>query len=149
VTDTGTQLFTIAESGSQFFIRISAPSTGVLTSPYRERNQDCLQEVQALMTLGTSNQRRILARVTPERQLEFYEQPDPTIPLIYVDGEYHFYTMHGTVLEPYIPPIGQFAQYIGSSQIILPFDSARTPTCFIARVRYWPQTGKVRVDSDY
>jgi hypothetical protein len=147
ITDTGTQISTIASSGNQFFTLISAPASGILTCPYRENGFDCLKEIQNLMALGTINHRKILARVSPERQLEFYEQPDPESPSIYMDRQGHFYTHQGIVLKPYFPPIGQFASYSGSSRIMMPFDKYRTPACFIERAAYLPKTGRVVINT--
>lgn len=147
ITDTGTQISAIANAGNQFFTRVSAPDSGLLTCPYRENGYDCLNEIEMLMALGTVNHRKILARVSPERQLEFYGQPDPEHPLIYMDRQGNFYTHQGIKLKPYYPPIGQFASYSGSSQILLPFDQKKMPACFIERAAYYPKTGKVVINS--
>jgi len=147
ISDTGSQILSIANAGDQFFTRITAPSSNVLTCPHRDNGEDCLKEIQSLMTLGTSNHRRILARVTPERQLEFYEQPDPETPSVYMDGRGQFWTFQGTPLKAYFPPVGQFARYSGSGRIILPFDKARIPACFIEGASYNPQTGRLRIQS--
>ena len=147
ITDTGRQISTIADAVSQFFTRISAPITGILTCSFRDRGHDCLKEITALMALGTSNHRKILARVSPERQLEFYEQPDPNDPSVYMDGKGVFITYQGTPLKPYFPPIGQYVRYFGSSHILMPFDKSRVPVCFIERASYFPITGKVVINS--
>ena len=146
ITDTGIQISAIANSGNQFFTRISAPNSGVLTCPYRENGTDCLMEIQMLMALGTVNHRKMLARVSPERQLEFYEQPDPAHPSIYMDRQGRFNTHQGIILKPYFPPIGKFAGYTGTSRIMMPFDRNRTPACFIERAAYWPKTGRVKIN---
>lgn len=145
ISDTGSQISAIANVGSQFFTRITAPASNVLTCPYRDNGEDRLKEIQNMMALGTSNHRRILARVTPERELEFYEQPDPETPSVYMDGKGQFWTFQGTPLKAYFPPVGQFARYSGSSRIILPFDKARVPACFIEGASYYPLTGRLRI----
>jgi hypothetical protein len=145
IADTGSQIEEIASAGSQFFTRITAPISLVKTCPYRDNGEDCLKEIQNLMALGTSNHRRILARVTPERQLEFYEQPDPYNPSVYMDARGHFWTFQGTPLKAYFPPVGQFARYSGSSRILLPFDKARMPACFIEGASYYPQSGRLKI----
>ena len=146
ITDTGTQITAIANDGNQFFTRIRAFDSGVLTCPYRNNGCDCLKEIRALMTLGTSNQRKILANVTVERALEFYEQPDSQVPSIYMDEKGVFYTFQGTALRPYFPPIGKFAIYSGSGRMMQPFDKNRVPACFIESAVYWPKTGKVQIN---
>ncbi|MDW7755303.1 MAG: hypothetical protein SCH68_09075 [Brevefilum sp.] len=145
IADTGSQIEEIANAGSQFFTRITAPVSSVMTCPYRDNGEDCLKEIQNLMALGTANHRRILARVTPERQLEFFEQPDPDTPSVYMDGRGQFWTFQGTPLKAYFPPVGQFARYSGSSSILLPFDKVRIPACFIEGASYYPQSGRLRI----
>ncbi|MDF1520698.1 MAG: hypothetical protein P1P73_09480 [Brevefilum sp.] len=145
IADTGSQIEEIANAGSQFFTRITAPVSSVMTCPYRDNGEDCLKEIQNLMALGTANHRRILARVTPERQLEFFEQPDPDTPSVYMDGRGQFWTFQGTPLKAYFPPVGQFARHSGSSSILLPFDKVRIPACFIEGASYYPQSGRLRI----
>jgi len=145
IADTGSQIEEIASAGSQFFTRITVPVSSVMTCPYRDNGEDCLKEIQNLMTLGTSNHRRILARVTPERQLEFYEQPDPDTPSVYMDGRGQFWTFQGTPLKAYFPPVGQFARYLGSSRILLPFDKVCMLACFVEGASYYPQSGRLRI----
>lgn len=147
ITDTGRQISTIADAGSQFFTRISAPTSGILTCSFRDRGHDCLKEITALMALGTSNHRKILARVSPERQLEFYEQPEPDDPSVYMNERGDFISYQGIPRKPYFPPVGEFARYSGSSQILLPFDKNRMPVCFIERASYFPIAGRVVINS--
>ena len=147
ITDTGRQISAIANAGNQFFTRISSPDSGLLTCPYRDQGEDCLNEIRRLMALGTNNHRKILARVSPDRQLEFYEQPDPGQPSVYMNEQSLFFTYQGTPLKPYFPPVGHFARYSGSSQILMPFDKNRVPVCFIERASFWQGTGKVVINS--
>jgi hypothetical protein len=145
IADTGSQIEEIASAGNQFFTHITATTSNVMTCPYRDNGEDCLKEIRNLMALGTSNHRRILARVTPERQLEFYEQPDPDMPSVYMDGRGQFWTFQGTPLKAYFPPVGQFARYSGSSRILLPFDKVRMPACFVEGASYCPQSDRLRI----
>ena len=147
ITDTGAQISAIANAGNQFFTRITTPDTEVLICPFRDNGFDCLKEIKALMALGTTRQRKLFARVLPERQLDFYEQPDPDSPSVYLSARGQFFTCQGTALREYFPPVGQFACYSGSSRIMLPFDKHRVPVCFIERASYWPKTGKVVINS--
>jgi len=147
VTDTGDQLAAIATSGNQFFTKIDTITSGVNTSPYRANGYSCLREIQALMNLGTSNNRLILASVNYFRQLEFYEQPDPKIPTVFLNDDCVFYTSLGQPLKPYLPPVGQFAAYLGSSDLLHPFDQVKAPPAFISLVEIWPETGGVKIHS--
>jgi len=94
------------------------------------------------MHLGTADQRRVLAWVTPERHLHFYPQPDPQDADLYLDREGHFFTKQGVPLRPWRPPVGRFARLMGSNRINLPWDRYRLPTCFVERAAYWVDRGR-------
>ncbi len=145
VTDTSEQLLAIAGFGGQFFPKITAEPTGVAISPYRKDGLTCLAEIKKLMTLGTENQRLVLAEVSANRHLRFYEQPQPDQPDVYMDQFSRFYTREGVPLKPWRPPVGRYARFSGANRINLPWDKNRLPACFIAGAEYWPQTGKFRV----
>ena len=91
VSDTSEQLLAIAGFGGQFFPKITAAPTGIATSPYRKDGLTCLAEVKKLMALGTENQRLVLAEVSPNRHLRFYEQPQPDQADVYMDRFSRFY----------------------------------------------------------
>ncbi len=145
VCDTGGQLASIAACGNQFFEKIISISTGIQTSPYRMKGKDCLTEIEALLHLGTSNQRLALATVTPERHLRFYEQPDPQGADIYIDSQSRFFTKACVPIAPYLPPVGRFARLAATTHVSLPWDRNRLPACFIAYAEYFPKTGRVVV----
>ncbi|MGC9424032.1 hypothetical protein, partial [Vibrio sp.] len=147
LTDTGSQLLAIATAGNQFFSKIDCLTTGTLTSPYRANGYSCLREAQGLMHLGTQNNRLILARVNHLRQLEFYEQPDPKTPTVFLNENNIFFDTYGMPLKPYFPPVGQFASFTGSADLLLPFDRVKSPPAFISQVEYWPTTGGVKIHS--
>ena len=144
LTDTSNQLHAITTAGDQFFSKIVTPTTGIKTSPYRANGYSCLREIQDLMNLGTGS-RLILASVNHLRQLEFYEQPDPNTPTVYLDDQCIFYTSLSQPLKPYNPPIGQFATYKGSADLMQPFDKPKAPPAFVGQVEYWPVTGGVKI----
>jgi hypothetical protein len=100
VEDTGAQISTIAAAGNQFFKRIETFQTGVESSPYRTSGYTCLKEIEDLMHMGTSSNRLVLAKVTPERILQFYEQPDPENPTVFLDQNGIFITSRGKRLNP-------------------------------------------------
>jgi hypothetical protein len=145
VSDTLEQLLAIAAHGGQFFTRITAETTGVAISPYRKAGETCLAEIRNLMELGTQNQRLMLAAVTPQRQLRFYEQNQPKEPDLYMDNYNRFFNRQGVLLPPWHPPVGRFARFSGTSRINHPWDRQRLPACFVAGAEYWPQTGKSRI----
>ncbi len=136
VSETSDQLLDIATAGGQFFRRITAAPTGIRISPYRMSGSSCQAEIEALMKMGTQHQRLVLAQVTPERHLRFYEQPDPKDGDIYLDAHGRFYTLQGVPLKAWRPPVGRFARLSGSNRINLPWDKHRLPACFIAGAVY-------------
>jgi hypothetical protein len=103
-------------------------------------------EIEDLMQLGTSNNRLVLAKVTPERILQFYEQPDPGVPTVLMDQKRRFITSRGRILSQYMPPIGQWAGFSGTNWVDAPWDKHRLPLCFIERVRLDCLTGKVVIN---
>lgn len=145
--DTGSQIQTAVNAADQFLPRVKIPASGVLTSPYRFDQINCLGDIKRLMDLGTSNHRRILAAVTPQRHLEFYEQPDPALPSFYMTRHGQFVNFEGVPLNPHQPPVGHFVRFAGSNRITMPFDKARVPTCFIEGAEFNPATGRVRVSA--
>ncbi|MBG0771659.1 MAG: hypothetical protein H0S82_08115, partial [Anaerolineaceae bacterium] len=145
VSDTSEQLLAIAGFGGQFFPKITAEQTGIAISPYRKDGLTCLAEIKKLMTLGTENQRLVLAEVSANRHLRFYEQPQPDQADVYMDQFSRFYTREGVPLRAWRPPVGHYARFSGANRINLPWDKNRLPACFIAGAEYWPQTGKFRV----
>lgn len=136
--DTGAQLFAIATAANQFFTNVGTITTGVNTSPYRDNGLTGYKEVLALMKLGTSNQRLITSCVNPQRRLYWYEQPDPSDPTIYLDRFGRFFTKEQKFLQPYFPPIGQFAILSGIDRLVMPFDRHRIPTYFVDQATYTP-----------
>lgn len=147
ISDTGEQLADIAAAGDQFFTKITSLVTGIQASPYRMNGYDCLEEIEALLNLGTSNQRLVLARVTPERRLTFYEQPNPDEADLYMDDRSRFYTRECVPLPSYLPPVGRFVRLAVTTSVRLPWDKNRMPACFIAGAEYFPQSGRVVIKS--
>jgi hypothetical protein len=145
VSDTGSQLAALAGAGGQFFEKIKTLSTGIQTSPYRMKGLDCLAEIKALLKLGTCNQRLMLAAVTPERHLRFYEQPASEEEDLYMDHQSRFFTQQYVPIPPYLPPVGRYVHLAATTRVRLPWDRNRLPACFIAYAEYFPRTGRVRV----
>lgn len=145
--DTGAQLLAIATQGlaDQFFERVTTLTTGLQTCPYRDAGLSCLEEVERLMEMGTSNQRLVLARVSAARHLEFYEQPSPSLPAVFLDQHGVFLTNKGRRIPPYAPPVGQWAAYAGTGGIAQPWDSVKAPTCFITKAVLNLRTGHVTI----
>jgi hypothetical protein len=139
IADTGTILNDIAAAGNQFFTNVTSLTTGVAASPYRDNAKTCYDEIIALMNLGTSNQRRILADVSPIRELVFYEQPPSDQIDGYMDRFGRYYTKDMHPLPAYLPPIGKNVMLSSHDRIVLPFDFERAPSYFVDNFTYIPE----------
>ena len=137
----------IADTGHQFFKVVRSLTTGVQTSPFRYRQQSCLKEIKDLMALGIANQRMILADVSSDLVLKFYEQPDPTVPTAFMDRNGRFFTREGRQIDPHSPPVGQWVGLADMNHFTMPFDKARVPGCFIKHATYDLVSGRVKVNS--
>lgn len=145
VCDSADLLATAVGFGDQFFTRVGVAPTGIDICPYRAKPVNCLAEVKGLMALGTSDGRRLLADLSADRGLRFYEQPNPREPEIYVDAQFGMFSMDGTPIPPWTPPMGKFARLM-TAHLMDPFDAQRLPATFIERVSYFPQTGRLRIN---
>ena len=143
--DTGAQLAEVAAAGGQFIERITSLSTGIRTSPYCFEPETCLQRIEGLMMAGTSQQRLVLARVSPQRHLDFYEQPSNQTPTALMDLQGRFYSLEGKPLAPYQPPVGQYVYLSGTDQLTFPWDRHRFPACFVHKAAYHFHSGAVQI----
>jgi len=146
LTDTGEQIGTIAADADQFFNHVWSISSGRKSCPYLYEPVNALQKIQGLMALGTSNDRMILADVSADRNLTFYEQPEPDTPTAYLTSSGKLYTDKGILLPAYRPPVGQYAILANTPTFTMPFDKNRVPTCFIANAVYYPKVNRLLVN---
>ncbi len=137
--DSGQIIQDIATDSNQFFTHISGPSSGVIATPYRDNGLSALEEITALMKFGTSNFRSILAEVTPERRLRFYEQPPQFEPTAYLDRHGRYFTRTAQMLPAYRPPIGQWAVLSGLDHAVPYFEGKRAPAYFVDRAEFTPE----------
>lgn len=115
--------------------------SGLLTLPYRDGSETCLQVVQDLQSKGTSNNRRLLSRVNPQRQLIVYEEPLPTSDVAYrLRSDGLLYTMSGQPIPSHTCPVGQYATV---DDLVL----AQVPAnqVFIDEVEYRPKDDTFRI----
>ncbi len=146
IQDLGTHIFNIATAGDQFFNHIWSFTTGNTISPYVQEDITCLDQIKKLMHIGTSNNRLVLAKVSEDLNLTFYEQPDPDMPTAYLSNQGKFYTNKGILLAAWRPPVGQYAIFSHTSRFTLPFDKNRVPTCFVANASYYPNHQRLLIN---
>ncbi len=148
VADTGEQILNTATAGGQFFERITGLTTSVETCPYQRNPISAQKRLEHLMTLGTADHRMVLASVSANRHLSFYEQPDSSTPPVYITRNGRFYTFQGIPIPPAQPPVGQFAALANTARVSHPFDQHRLPTCFVRNALLNTITGVIHINNE-
>lgn len=96
--DTAAQVAAIAASHGQFIASTDQDVTsGISISPYRDGDATALYEAEQLLTMGTSNNRRMLAWVDRSRVLRVYEEPTSSNP--------YFLLRDGSLSTPFDTPL--------------------------------------------
>jgi hypothetical protein len=144
---TTTQIANIIAAKGQFFTGVRVVNaSGVTSSEYRDGDQTALAEVKALLESGTINNRRLLARVGFNRQVEIFEEPASSSAPWLLEAS-------GRLLDPkYLPanlyscPVGF---WLGLKDVIPPYVAAAyllKPTpMFIEETTYYPDTNRLEL----
>jgi hypothetical protein len=74
--ETTAQISTMANGTGDITAVEILDASGIYGNQYRDGDTTAYDEVMALLDAGTSNNARLLARVTPEARLQLYEQDD-------------------------------------------------------------------------
>jgi hypothetical protein len=143
--DTATQISAIATNCGEFITGVDVDNTsGINTAETRDGLANGLFEINELLKMGTSNNRRLLCEVTSGRRLRIYEEP--TVPLL----KYKILN-DGNLLDPYDTevrketcPVGMWAEY----KNILPLSMDTTilmdpRLIFVDECEYDPETEKI------
>lgn len=113
--DTDAQMETLITAAAEFIVRNEVAASGTETNQWRSGENTALAELEALLNLGTSNERRMLARVTRERTLIVEEEPTQPDPIVYFQrGSGELVDRNGVAITGY-PPVGQ---WIGLKDVI-------------------------------
>jgi hypothetical protein len=76
--ETTAQIAAAVTASGQFFSGADiVDASGRITEQYRSGERSALQEILGLLDRGTTAGRRLLARVTQDRRLQVYAEPDP------------------------------------------------------------------------
>ena len=144
IVETTTQIDTAVTSVGEFISDVVIDSaSGLKTLPYRDGSETCLQVVQDLQSKGTSNNKRLLSKVTPKRELVLYEEPSPTAATAYrLRDDGLLYTMSGQPIPPHVCPVGQWATV---DDLVLAQVPAGSQQVFIDEVEYRPKDGTFRI----
>lgn len=111
VVETTTQITNILGSVGEFVSTSDIDNTsGLLTVPYRDGTQTALEVIEALLKYGSSNNRRMLAKVRPDRTLTVYEQPARGgVADFLVDSDLVITQRNGVPIDPASLPCAQWA----------------------------------------
>lgn len=111
--DTDAQMETLITGAAEFIVRNEVDATGIETNQYRAGDNTAMVELENLLNLGTSNDRRMLARVTKERTLIVDEEPvKPSTIVYFQDADGGLVDRNGLAIIGY-PPVGQWIDLKG------------------------------------
>jgi hypothetical protein len=111
--DTNTQMETLITDAAEFIVRNEVAASGTETNQWRSGDNTALVELEALLNLGTSNDRRMLARVTRERTLIIEEEPVKPDTIVYFqNADGGLVDRNGVAIIGY-PPVGQWIDLKG------------------------------------
>lgn len=106
---TTTQISSIVTDVGSFLAgTIIETASAIGGNQYRNGETTALDEVTALLELGTSSNKPLFAEVTPERYLKVYEQPANTLTNLMMDMDGRLTTLAGGPLDPGKLPHGQW-----------------------------------------
>lgn len=112
--DTGTQAKAIAVTAGQFFSAVDLETlSGVSTDKLRDGDGKGLYEIQELLSMGTSNYRRMLARLNNLRILSIYEEPAYTpgeSTNLLMDSRGDLYDRFGNPVRRDVCPVGVYVR---------------------------------------
>lgn len=113
VEETTLQIERIVSDEGQFLEgTVISDDSGVYTSPYRDGDSYALSEIESLLKRGTTNGRRLLAEITPERELRVYEEPAMSSSNVelYLDMAGRLYDVWGNLWPGHLAPVGRWCQ---------------------------------------
>lgn len=110
LTETSQQLQNYLTDCGQFFSRVFIDNrSGHYAESYRNGDTSALAEAEALLEVGTSNYRRLLARVTVDRAVTVYEEPEePARPDLEIRNDNKLYYRAGNHVGEHYDPTGKW-----------------------------------------
>ena len=111
--NTNTQMEKLLTNAAEFIVRSEVDATGTETNQWRSGENTALVELESLLNLGTSNDRRMLARVTRERTVIIQEEPAKPSAIVYFqNADGGLVDRNGLAIIGY-PPVGQWIDLKG------------------------------------
>ncbi len=110
LTETSQQIQNYLTDCGQFFSRVFIDDrSGHYAESFRNGDTTALAEAEALLEIGTSNYRRLLARVTSDRAVVVYEQPaEPDHADLEIRNDNKLYYRAGSAVGEHYDPTGKW-----------------------------------------
>ncbi len=110
LTETSQQIQNYLTDCGQFFSRVFIDDrSGHYAESFRNGDTTALAEAEALLEIGTSNYRRLLARVTSDRAVTVYEQPaEPDHADLEIRNDNKLYYRAGNSVGEHYDPTGKW-----------------------------------------
>lgn len=146
VVDAAAQVEAILTAGGQFLSSIGQEVTaGISTAETRSGDQSARVEVEELLTMGTSNSRRMLVTVDVNRRALIFEEPSSGNAW-FVERSGRIYDAYGSELRSELCPVGNYLRM----RDIVPNSAnlarlADPAVIFIEEAEYTPADGKLKI----
>lgn len=111
LVETSQQIKSLVTSFGQFLRRIRIEdASGITTESYRDGDTTAIYEIERLMMVGTSNNRRLLAQVNEDRSVRIYEQDAATSPQYSMDVRGNILDAYGGMVKKSLCPAGVWVE---------------------------------------
>lgn len=145
--DTAAQAATILSSEGQFLSSVGneVGSSGVTTVETRTGDQSARVEVEELLAMGTSNNRRMLVGIDQGRRARLYEEPSHTSPWL-VERTGWMFDAFGSELRRELCPVGNYLRMRDLTPSSANMSALADPAMiFVEEAEYTPSNGELRI----
>jgi hypothetical protein len=104
-------------------------TSGINVSPCRDGSKTALAEITELLEKGSTNYRRMLARVLENRRVEIYEEPAATASG-WIDRAGKLYSLYGSPMRDETCPVAMWVGLRGVVPLGAAFGQISAETCF-------------------
>ena len=105
--DTAQQVKSLIAAYGQFLRQVRVESSsGIISQSYRDGDSTARYEIEALLDIGTSNNRRMLAEVGQDRTVRIYEQASSSSYPYYISASGVITDYYGNPIDPADCPAG-------------------------------------------
>lgn len=146
LVETTVQIQSLINAYGQFLrhVRVEAAS-GITSESYRSGDTTALTEIEAHLETGTSDYKRLIARVNRDRTVDIIKQQDKTSYQIEMHDDGKLYTLTGAPLDLSNNPVGKWVSTRPISMSANPSGGyAMAEAMFVDRVE-WDDSGRIRL----